>query len=83
MDTGEKLSIILILGVIAYSLFNYFHSQTEKRPNPQNISSKEVKNRKETLYKYILDVINNGSSGHGSRVERWRGDIYQKMMPKL
>jgi mono/diheme cytochrome c family protein len=87
MDAEEKIILSIVGIVIIYAILNNFvikkdltkDQKISKIQFDKNIS----KNSKESLYQYIVDVINNGSSGHNFKGGQMEGGYISKEDAKI
>ena len=81
----EKIiATLLILFAFGYGIFNYFsHTNKPLQSTIPNISSSTLKSSKNmSELEYIIDVINNGSSGHGFSGGEMEGGFVPKQKAK-
>ena len=78
----ERIAVGAIIVVLGYYLFNIYSKDketTSERKLTQKIeTSRASKHKREDLYSYIVDVINNGSSGNGFRGGEMEGGYISK-----
>jgi cytochrome c553 len=83
MEKEEKFVILVVILLIAYSLFNYLKS-TKIASKVENIQvDSQASPKAKNIYDYIVDVINHGSRGHNFKGGEMEGGYISKDDAKI
>lgn len=83
MEKIEKVSILIILMVFLVALTLSLQKQKSKNSKQKEQISIQKDSKKQTLYSYIVDVINNGSTGHNFKGGEMEGGYISKEDAKI